>query len=89
VNTVPPSRLKPFFNAQLHRSQDLKALFEAIVRTSIPLNEMVKFCESGVALLGDFAICPRSISLVRFIYRNECGIDVRFIRDDMVLIEGA
>jgi hypothetical protein len=64
-------------------------VIQLIDRSVNALQEIVNFSEcSGRAVLCDFTVCPRSVSLVRLLFRNECGIDIRFASQEHVVIEG-
>lgn len=85
--------LAPFIEAELNSTRNINSLFVAIRHTSLGVNSLERALfkqrhgESTFAK-SSFALVPRSIGHVRFLYKGTYAIDFRFLGRDLASLEG-
>ncbi|KAL6058155.1 Mediator of RNA polymerase II transcription subunit 14 [Balamuthia mandrillaris] len=98
-----PGTLSRSFAFMLNTQRNIKELLEMLYRSSKPLRALQSFldstCRPKDSLLSsslprinasdDITLIARSLSQVRLVFRNICGVDIRFMGNQAVQIDDA
>jgi hypothetical protein len=79
--------LARYFEMLVNREQDMRSLLQQLACSLVPVHMISN--HASEASRTDFALIPRSTSQLRLVFRNQFGVDFRFLTEESVTVDDA